>query len=144
MLCPHLQQITWCAMHPFSFYLHYCSVWWKWALRFLHLIFLFNINVLLRQCLVQTQLECVLQVNLSVKYNGDKPLRFLVQSYTRSTNILVRTHRLVAQSDDVRHRAGATVLHDNPQVSVLEVAAIVFHYIRTKGKCKTEWLSKEK
>lgn len=47
------------------------------------------------------------------------------------------THRLVAQSDDVRDGARSTVLHDNPQVCVLEVAAIVLHYIRARRKRRT-------
>lgn len=47
---------------------------------------------------------------------------------------LARTHRLVAQSDDVRDRASTTVLHDNPQVRVLEVAAIVLYDIRAEEK----------
>lgn len=46
-----------------------------------------------------------------------------------SLRLSVDTHRLVAQSDDVRDRASAAVLHHNPQVCVLEVAAIVFHHI---------------
>lgn len=46
------------------------------------------------------------------------------------------THRLVPQSNDVRDRTGSTVLHDNPKVCVLEVAAIVLHYIRTGRKRK--------
>lgn len=54
------------------------------------------------------------------------------------------THCLVAQSDDVRDGAGSTVLHDNPQVCVLEVAAIVLHYVRAGRKCQTVWLGKEK
>lgn len=45
------------------------------------------------------------------------------------------THCLVAQSDDIRDRASTTVLHDNPQVCVLEVAAIVLHDIRAEEKC---------
>lgn len=49
---------------------------------------------------------------------------------------LLGTHRLITQSDDVRDRAGSTVLHDNPQVCVLEVAAIVLHYIRARRKRK--------
>lgn len=44
------------------------------------------------------------------------------------------THRLVTQSDDVGDRASTTVLHDYPQVCVLEVAAIVLHDIRAEEK----------
>lgn len=44
------------------------------------------------------------------------------------------THRLVAQSDDVRDRASSTVLHDDPQVRVLKIAAVVLHDIRARGK----------
>ncbi len=40
-------------------------------------------------------------------------------------------YRFVAQSDDIRHRSSATVLHHNPQICVLEIAAIVLHHIRT-------------
>lgn len=49
------------------------------------------------------------------------------------------THRFVAQSNDIRDGAGSTVLHDNPQVCVLEVAAIVLHHIGTRRKCNREW-----
>lgn len=40
-------------------------------------------------------------------------------------------YRFIAQSDDIRHRSSATVLHHNPQICVLEIAAIVLHHIRT-------------
>lgn len=43
--------------------------------------------------------------------------------------ICKHTHRFVAQPDYVRHRTGSTILHDNPQVCVLEITAIVLHNI---------------
>lgn len=52
------------------------------------------------------------------------------------TDQIFQTHRLVAQSDDVGDGASSTVFHDNPQVCVLEVAAIVLHHIRANGKCE--------
>lgn len=56
-------------------------------------------------------------------------------------NSYANTHRLVAQSDDVRDRASATVLHDNPQVCVLEIAAVVLHDIRARRKCQKHRLA---
>lgn len=44
------------------------------------------------------------------------------------------THCFVAQSDNVRHRASPTVLHDDPQVTVLKVTAIISHHMRTGTK----------
>lgn len=41
-------------------------------------------------------------------------------------------YRLVAYSDDVRHRSGSTIFHNDPQVAVFEVAAIVPHYMGTE------------
>lgn len=38
-------------------------------------------------------------------------------------------YRLVAYPDDIRHGAGSTVLHHDPQVAVFEVAAIVSHHM---------------
>lgn len=51
------------------------------------------------------------------------------------------THRLVAQPDDVRDRASSTVLHDNPQVCVLEIAAVVLDDIRARRKCQKHQLA---
>lgn len=45
-----------------------------------------------------------------------------------------QTHRLVAQPDDVRHGTGSTILHDNPQVRVLEITAVVLHNIGATSK----------
>lgn len=39
-------------------------------------------------------------------------------------------YRLVSYPDDVGHRASATVLHDDPEVTVLKVAAVVTHHMR--------------
>lgn len=52
--------------------------------------------------------------------------------------LLVSTHRFVSQPYDVRNRASSTVLHDNPQVCVLEVAAVVLDYIRTMSRNNTQ------
>lgn len=41
-------------------------------------------------------------------------------------------YRLVAYSDDVRHRSGSTIFHNDPQVAVFEEAAIVLNYMRTE------------
>ena len=48
--------------------------------------------------------------------------------------LLGHTHRLVAQPDDVRDRTGSTILHDNPQVCVLEITAVVLYNIRATNK----------
>lgn len=50
----------------------------------------------------------------------------------------VSTHRLVAKPDDIRDGAGSAVLHDNPQVCVLEVASIVLDYVRAGRKSRTQ------
>ena len=60
----------------------------------------------------------------------------------RAVTLCKNTNRFVTQSDDVRDGAGSTIFHDDPQVCVLEVAAIVLHHIGTRRKCKTEWFLK--
>ncbi len=39
-------------------------------------------------------------------------------------------HRFATQAHDVGHAAGAAVLHDDPELGVLEVAAKVLHHMR--------------
>lgn len=58
--------------------------------------------------------------------------------------ICKHTHRLVAQPDDVRHRTGSAILHDNPQVCVLEITAIVLHDIGATNKYQTQYFFKAK
>lgn len=65
------------------------------------------------------------------------------QAHTRVEIICKHTHRFVAQPDYVRHRTGSTILHDNPQVCVLEITAIVLHNIGATNKHQTQWWLRE-
>lgn len=44
------------------------------------------------------------------------------------------THRFITQSNYVWNRASSTIFHNNPQICVLKVAAIVLDNIRTRWK----------
>ena len=55
----------------------------------------------------------------------------LLFSFLAPISYHVEAYRFIAQPDDVRDGASSTVFHDNPQVSVLKVTAIVLHNIGT-------------
>lgn len=45
----------------------------------------------------------------------------------------VLRYRLVAYPDDIGDGPGSAVFHDDPQVAVLKVAAVVSHYMRAEN-----------
>lgn len=48
--------------------------------------------------------------------------------------VWVLHYRLVTYSDDIRYGPSATIFHDDPQVCVFEVAAIVAHHVGTEHR----------
>lgn len=50
--------------------------------------------------------------------------------------VLKETHRFITKSNYVRNRPSSTIFHNNPQISVLKIAAIVLDNIgaRQRGK----------
>lgn len=52
--------------------------------------------------------------------------------------VSVSHYRLVTYSDYIRYGSGTTIFHDDPQVCVFEVAAVVPHHMGTEHRDKPE------
>lgn len=48
--------------------------------------------------------------------------------------VWVLHYRLVTYSDDIQYGPSATIFHDDPQVCVFEVAAVVAHHVGTEHR----------
>lgn len=51
-----------------------------------------------------------------------------------SVCVWVLHYRLVTYSDDIQYGPSATIFHDDPQVCVFEVAAVVAHHVGTEDR----------